>query len=127
MRIILIIAFISSVSFSASSQSVIRDAVTSGGAVLSNPSYNLSVSFGQLAIEHLSNSSLSFSQGFQQADLNSCFADFNNDGIRNTGDLNFLLGEFGCNVDCLTDLNGDGLVNTGDLNMFLVIYGSPCP
>lgn len=127
MRTLLIIALVFIGTLCASAQTIIRDAVTSGGTVLSNSSYTISASYGQLSIEYLNAGSATLSQGFQQADLDSCFADFNNDGIRNTGDLNILLGEFGCNIDCVADLNGDGLVNTGDLNLFLVIYGSPCP
>jgi len=112
---------------SVQAQTLIREAVTSGGTHLNNGSYSLSISYGQSAISLLDITSNSLSQGFQQNDRNDCFADFNNDGIRNTGDLIFLLGEMGCISNCLTDLNGDGVVNTGDLNAILSIYGTPCP
>ncbi len=56
----------------------------------------------------------------------NCPGDFNEDGIRNTGDLSTLLANFGCTSNCIVDMNDDGITNTGDLNAFLTVFGQPC-
>lgn len=58
-----------------------------------------------------------------------CRGDFNNDGARNTLDLNTLLANFGMSVPPYTmgDMNGDGVVNTSDLTAFMSVFGTPCP
>ncbi len=59
--------------------------------------------------------------------FNGCLGDFNNDGIINTADLLFLLGDFGCMSNCVADMNDDGVVSTPDLLEFLGVFGQPCP
>jgi hypothetical protein len=59
---------------------------------------------------------------------NTCLGDFNNDGDRNTTDLLFFLGDYGCTIiPCVADLNDDGVTNTADVLVFLSVFGIDCP
>ncbi|MBL7943328.1 MAG: hypothetical protein JNM00_11205, partial [Flavobacteriales bacterium] len=55
-----------------------------------------------------------------------CPGDFTNDGVVNTNDLLFFLGELGCSGTCIADFTNDGLVNTNDLLLFLGWFGTSC-
>ncbi len=58
----------------------------------------------------------------------SCAGDFDGNGVVNTNDLLFFLGDFGCNdAPCPTDLTGDGVANSSDLLVFLSMFGNICP
>jgi hypothetical protein len=59
-------------------------------------------------------------------ELPACPGDFNDDGVRNVGDLLMLLSDFGCTGNCYADMNEDGTVNAGDFLVFLGIFGSSC-
>jgi hypothetical protein len=56
----------------------------------------------------------------------TCPGDFNDDGFVNSGDLLFLLADFGCMVACTADLTGNGAVDAGDLLVFLSVFGANC-
>lgn len=58
--------------------------------------------------------------------LQTCFGDFNDDGLVNSTDLLILLGGFGCIGVCLADLNGDSIVNATDSIIFLGAFGTLC-
>jgi hypothetical protein len=60
------------------------------------------------------------------SELDPCFADLNNNGSVETGDLLFLLGDYGCTNNCIADLNGDGIVNAADMLAFLPYFGVFC-
>jgi hypothetical protein len=55
-----------------------------------------------------------------------CAGDFNDNGVIDFADLNFMLSEYG-STNSPADLNGDGEVNFTDLSIFLSFYGSECP
>lgn len=55
-----------------------------------------------------------------------CPGDYNNDGLRNAGDLLVILGDYGCQNACNGDVNEDGPVNAADVLFFLTIFGVPC-
>lgn len=127
MRYLTILIFLLGTSSLMGQSEVVRETACSGGAYLSDGFYTLSSSYGQLTIATLTDGQSTLTQGFQQPDRNPCLGDFNNDGVINTGDLTFLLGEFGCSVSCTADMNGDGVVNTGDLTALLGVFGTICP
>lgn len=56
----------------------------------------------------------------------TCLADFNGDGMVNSGDLLTLLSQLGCSGDCTADLTGDGSVNISDILSFLSQFGNSC-
>ncbi len=55
-----------------------------------------------------------------------CVGDFNNDSVVSSGDLLFILAEFGCVLNCTADINDDTVVNTADLLIFLSLFGNQC-
>jgi PKD repeat protein len=61
-------------------------------------------------------------------EVSGCPGDFNNDGVRDIGDLLTLLQYYGCtgNCDPGVDLNNDGTVNGSDMLDFLSYFGLTC-
>ena len=64
--------------------------------------------------------------GSCEYDSCACVADYNDDGIRNTQDLLFLLADYGCAGGCTADLNGDDVTNSEDILVFLTVFGLFC-
>lgn len=60
------------------------------------------------------------------ADLNSCLADFNDDGQVDSGDLGLLIGSWGPNPGVPFDLTGNGQVDAADLGLLIGAWGV-CP
>ena len=59
---------------------------------------------------------------------NTCFGDFDHNGVINTADLLLLMAQFGCTSACGEyDLDGNGVVNTSDLLLFMAVFGTICP
>lgn len=127
MRILLALA-LGLTTVSTQAQEIVREAISSGGGIFQSASVELSVSYGQFAVITLQQSPSILTQGFQQNDRNPCYADLNNDGIVNTGDLVILLSNIGClGSGCIGNLNSDSEVNTGDVVALLSVFGTICP
>ena len=123
-KLILVILFL--VPILVSAQSLSREAMTSGGAVMQSMGYELSCSLGQFSTATLiPGSGGILTHGFQQINYN-CPGDFNFDGQVDTEDLLLFLGFFGCDTACGADLNQDGQVDTQDLLFFLGFFGTAC-
>lgn len=64
-----------------------------------------------------------------QTCVSQCFADIDNNGIIDSGDLGLLIGAWGpCSggnkgVPCCADLDGSGLVDSGDLGLLIGAWG----
>ena len=56
----------------------------------------------------------------------SCLEDLDGDGQVTSGDVAFMLLDFGPCEGCSSDLDGSGDVNNGDVALLLLSYG-PCP
>jgi hypothetical protein len=122
-----ILLTVCSVAFSlgAISQEVPRSAVTSGGGNYVSAGSNISVSFGQLAVQSYQNGNRVLTLGFQQP-RGLCAGDLNQDGAVNTEDLLAFLSQYGCVGDCIGDFDNSGGVNTLDLLSFLSYFQNPC-
>ncbi len=55
--------------------------------------------------------------------VGGCVGDLDGDGDTDSGDLNILLGDFGCTSGCVGDLDGDDDTDSGDLNVLLGDFG----
>ncbi len=58
--------------------------------------------------------------------IDPCRADFNCDGNRNTDDLIFFIGEFGCLNSCAADLDSNDIVNVQDLFILVSVFDQDC-
>ncbi|MCP3903539.1 MAG: hypothetical protein GY715_07865 [Planctomycetes bacterium] len=63
---------------------------------------------------------------FRFAEISSCPADIDGDGVVNGADLTALLAAWGTCESCPEDLNGDGDVDFADINLLMTHWGA-CP
>jgi len=61
----------------------------------------------------------------EEASIDPCDADINNDGVIDTADLGSLIGSFGGGAGP-ADINGDGVVDTADLGVLIANFGLDC-
>ena len=88
-------------------------------------SATLEWTLGEPVVQTAVGASAQLTCGFHQTD-SFCFGDFNFDGVINTVDALFLLGEWACAGVCLADMDQDGNVGTTDLLLLLGTFGTSC-
>ena len=102
-----------------------RSVVASGGGTMTGATFSLQGTIGQPVVGQTGGAVFTLTAGYWTGAgaEETCLADFNNDGIVNSGDFFDFLAAFGAGD---ADVNGDGTTNSADFFDFLAAFNAGC-